>query len=135
MDLSITITPIEGRVGAKAEAFNCFYDANIALHTHSKIHNAPERGNGYLKTNVLVALDGLEYDFRYDMVAGGAEAGDLGMYPDLRKTLVSRLRFYAGENCPKHMTAEAYQDFLDTYAKGAYDWFCKELLEKLEAVQ
>lgn len=132
MDLSITITPIEGRVGAKTETFNCFYDADIALHAHSKIHNAPERGNGYLKTGVSVTLDGLSYEFRYDMVAGGVESGSLELYPDLRKTLINRLRFYAGQKCPRHMTPEAYQTFLDTYSKGAWAKWCETLLSKLE---
>jgi len=132
MDLSITITPIEGRVGAKAETFNCFYDADIALHRHSKIHNAPERGNGYLKTGVSVTLDGLNYEFRYDMVAGGADSDGLGLYPDLRKTLINRLRFYAGQKCPRHMEPEAYQAFLDTYVNEEMKQRCAALLDKLE---
>lgn len=133
MDLSITITPIEGRTGAKAETFNCFSDADVSLQAHSKIHNAPERGNGYLKTGVSVTLDGLSYEFRYDMVAGGADSEGLEIYPNLRKTLTNKLRFYAGQRCPRHMTPEAYQTFLATYVKGAWGKWCKTLLSKLEA--
>lgn len=132
MDLSITITFIEGRTGAKAETFNCFYDADIALHKHSKRHNAPERGNGYLKTGVSVTVGGLNYEFRYDMVAGGADSEGISLYPNLRKTLINRLRFYAGQKCPRHMTPEEYQAFLDTFVKGAWGKWCKTLLSKLE---
>ena len=132
MNISIKITPIEGRTGAKAETFNCFYDANSALYWHSKIHNAPERGNGYLKTGVSVTLDGLEYSFRYNMVSGGADSNGLGLYPDLRKTLIHKMRFYAGNQCPRHMEPEAYQTFLNTYAKKGEAEQCTALLDKLE---
>ena len=132
MDLSITITPIEGRVGSKAETFNCFYDADIALHAHSKIHNAPERGNGYLKTGVSVTLDGLSYEFRYDMVAGGGESGGLGLYPDLRETFIHRFKVYAGQKRPYHMEPEAYRAFLDTYVDEELKSRCVALLDKLE---
>jgi hypothetical protein len=131
MDLSITITPIEGRTASGPETVTCFYDANVALHTHSNIHNAPERGSGYLKTSVAVSVDGMDYAFRYDMVAGGVESGSLGLYPNLKQTVLDKLRFYAGKKCPRHMKPEAYRAFLDTYVKGEAEQ-CKALLDKLE---
>jgi len=135
MDLLITITPIEGCTNyLTAENFNTFEEANRALGRLSIVHNAPERGNGYLKTKVSVGLYGLDFEFRYHMVEYGAEDGGLGVYPDLRQTLINRLLFYVGENCPQHMEPEAYRAFLYLYAKGVAG-HCKELLEKLEAVQ
>ena len=133
MDLLITITPVEGRTGSTPERVTCFYEADVALHMHSNIHNAPERGTGYLKTAISVELDGMDYALRYDMVAGGADSEGLGLYPNLRKTLMDHLRFYAGERCPRHMTEAKYRAFLGIYAKDNKRY--KAMLEKLEALQ
>ena len=132
MDLLISITPIEGRIDRReTEHFNCFYAANTGLLVHSKVHNAPERGNGYLKTKVSVAIDGLDYTFRYDMVDGGAESG-LGEFPNLKQTVLDRLKFYAGKKCPYHMAQDEYRTFLDTYLKKEDAEQYDALLSKLE---
>lgn len=133
MDLLITITLIEGCTDRlMAEICNTFEGANMALGRLAIVHNAPERGDGYLKTAISVKLDGLECNFRYDMVAYGAEDGGLGHYPDLRQTLLNELRFYAGKKCPRHMKPETYRAFLEIYAKDNKRY--KSMLKKVEAL-
>lgn len=139
--LEITIEKLEGIIEYEnekeinlSETVNSFELANSYLYLHSKKHNAPPRGHGYLKTNIKITLDELAYEFRYDMVLGGMECHEDREYPNLYENFKSRLLFYAGLLCPSHWDNSEYFNYLESYGKELKT-HAKKILKKLSFCQ
>lgn len=116
--LSITITRGEGLTSecGRPVTVASFAAANALLHQWSE--TAPKAGRGYDKCNFIITWpNGSTYDGRYYLKHHTAEPASLTAH------MVDSGEFYTGKNCPAHMSAAAYDDFLarvDDGTRAAY---------------
>ena len=122
--VKITIKMLEGNPSNDLGELVCdsFEEANIRLEGLSIRHNAPIKGEGYLKTDLIVEVEGLSWQFRYDMKKGGAESHESIAYPDLKSNFINRIKFYAGLKRPSHMTEKQYHETPLTYEYDGFKW-------------
>lgn len=108
---SITFSNKEGLIDGSCQecpkTVNSFLEADNTLRRWAD--EAPKTG-GYDKTNFVVTYsDGQTYSGRFDLRYSDREKLDL-----LGEHMLAFLGFYAGENCPNHMTPEAYRNYPST---------------------